>query len=151
MRILYHSRRRAPPDVEAQTGALFCETVEALLPQADFVSLHMPGGEQTRHLIDARRLSLMNPSAILINTARGAVVDEAALTAALAERRIAGAGLDVYEREPEVTAGLLRLDNVVLLPHLGSATLETRTAMGMRVAENLDAFFDGREPPDRVS
>ena len=150
MRILYHSRRRADPQVEAETNAVFCETLDELLAEADVVSLHMPGGAETRHLIDARRLSLMKPSAILINTARGPVVDEAALTAALAERRIAAAGLDVYEREPAVTPGLVALENVVLLPHLGSATAETRIAMGMKVADNLDAFFDGREPPDRV-
>jgi lactate dehydrogenase-like 2-hydroxyacid dehydrogenase len=150
MRILYHQRRRATPEAEAETGAVFCQSLDELLPQADFVSLHMPGGSETRHLIDARRLGLMKPSAILVNTARGPVVDEAALTEALAGRRIAGAGLDVYEREPEVTPGLMGLENVVLLPHLGSATVETRTAMGMRVARNLDAFFDGREPPDRL-
>jgi lactate dehydrogenase-like 2-hydroxyacid dehydrogenase len=151
MRILYNSRRRAEPAVEAETGAQFRPELDDLMAQADFVSLHMPGGAETRHLIDARRLALMKPGAFLINTARGAVVDEAALVAALEGRRIAGAGLDVYEREPELAAGLERLENAVLLPHLGSATLETRTAMGLRVADNLDAFFDGREPPDRVS
>ena len=150
MRILYHSRRRAEPQVEAETGAAFCASLDELVASADFVSLHMPGGAQTHHLIDAGRLALMKPSAILINTARGAVVDEAALTTALAGRRIAAAGLDVYEREPAVTPGLMRLDNVVLLPHLGSATVETRTAMGLRVALNLDAFFSGQAPPDRV-
>jgi lactate dehydrogenase-like 2-hydroxyacid dehydrogenase len=151
MRILYHSRRRAGPEVEAETGAQFRDSLDELMAEADFVSLHMPGGAETRHLIDARRLGLMKPSAMLINTARGPVVDEAALAAALAGGRIAGAGLDVYEREPQVGPGLLELDSVVLLPHLGSATLETRTAMGLRVADNLDAFFEGRPPPDRVA
>ena len=151
MRILYNARRRAAPEAEAETGAEFRASLDELLAEADFVSLHMPGGAETRHLIDARRLGLMQPSAVLVNTARGPVVDEAALTEALAGRRIAAAGLDVYEREPQVTTGLLGLDNVVLLPHLGSATLETRTAMGLRVAENLDAFFAGEAPPDRVA
>ena len=150
MRILYNSRRRAPPGIEAETGAVYYPEVDAMLPEADFVSLHCPGGPETFHLIDERRLGLMKASAFLINTARGPVVDEAALTAALITRRIAGAGLDVYEAEPRVTPGLLELENVVLLPHLGSATGQSRTAMGMKVADNLDAFFDGRDPPDRV-
>jgi len=117
---------------------------------ADVVSLHCPGGAETHHLLDSRRLALLKPSALLINTARGSVIDEAALAAALRAGRIAGAGLDVYEREPQITAELLDLENVVLLPHLGSATVETRTAMGMRAAANLDAFFDGLAPPDLV-
>ena len=151
MRILYQSRRRAPAAVEAETGAQYCESVDALLAASDFVSLHCPGGAETHHLIDAGRLSRMKPSAFLINTARGSVVDEAALAAALATGVIAGAGLDVYEAEPKVQPALLALNDVVLLPHLGSATAETRVAMGMRVAANLEAFFAGREPPDRVA
>jgi lactate dehydrogenase-like 2-hydroxyacid dehydrogenase len=150
MRILYNSRRRAAPEIEAECGAEFVPSVDELVAQADFVSLHCPGGAETHHLIDARRLGLMKPTAFLINTARGTVVDETALAQALAERRIAGAGLDVYEREPKVETGLLKLENVVLLPHLGSATAQTRTAMGLRVAKNLDAFFDGEPPPDRL-
>ena len=150
MRILYNSRRRAGPEVEAECGAQFVGSVDELVAQADFVSLHCPGGPETHHLIDARRLGLMKPTAFLINTARGPVVDEAALAQALAEGKIAGAGLDVYEREPQVDERLLKLENVVLLPHLGSATAQTRTAMGLRVARNLDAFFDGEEPPDRL-
>jgi lactate dehydrogenase-like 2-hydroxyacid dehydrogenase len=150
MRILYYGRRQASPEAEAETGAHFRASLDDLVSEADFVSLHTPGGTDTRHLIDARRLALMKPSAVLINTARGAVVDEAALAGALAAGRLAGAGLDVYEREPQVTPELLSLENVVLLPHLGSATAETRTAMGMRVADNLEAFFAGHEPPDRV-
>ncbi len=151
MRILYHSRRRAPPEGEAETGAVYHPEVDSLLAEADFVSLHCPGGPETFHLIDERRLGLMKPSAFLINTARGPVIDEAALARALQAGRIAGAGLDVYEAEPKVEPALLKLDNVVLLPHLGSATEQSRTAMGMKVADNLDAFFDGREPPDRVA
>ncbi len=151
MNILYQSRRRAAPEVEAETGAVFCETVEDLLERSDVVSLHCPGGPETFHLIDAARLGRMRPSAILVNTARGPVVDEAALAAALKAGRLAGAGLDVYEAEPRVHPDLIGLQNVVLLPHLGSATAETRIAMGMKAADNLDAFFDGAEPPDRVA
>ena len=150
MNILYSSRRRASPEIEAETGAVFHPEVDALLAEADFVSLHCPGGPETFHLIDQRRLGLMKPTAFLINTARGPVVDEAALTAALKSGAIAGAGLDVYEAEPRVTPELMALENVVLLPHLGSATRQSRTAMGMKVADNLDAFFAGEAPPDRV-
>ncbi len=151
MRIAYNSRRRATPGVEAECDAQYVDSVDALLARSDVVSLHCPGGAETHHLIDARRLALMKPTAVLVNTARGTVVDESALAAALAAGRIAAAGLDVYEREPVVDPGLLGLENVVLLPHLGSATLDTRTAMGMRVAENLDAFFGGATLRDPVA
>jgi lactate dehydrogenase-like 2-hydroxyacid dehydrogenase len=151
MTILYNSRRRASPEIEAETGAVFHPEVDTLLAESDFVSLHCPGGPETFHLVDERRLKLMKPTSFLINTARGPVVDEAALTQALKAGAIAGAGLDVYEAEPRVTPELMTLQNVVLLPHLGSATEESRTAMGMKVADNLDAFFDGRDPPDRVA
>jgi len=150
MRIAYNSRRRATHAVEAQFHAEFIDSVDELVATCDVISLHCPGGASTHHLINAERLRRMPRTAVLINTARGPVVDEAALVAALAERRIAGAGLDVYEEEPKVHPGLLSLDNVVLLPHLGSATQETRTAMGMRVAENLEAFFGGRPLRDSV-
>ncbi|MGI4879031.1 MAG: 2-hydroxyacid dehydrogenase [Janthinobacterium lividum] len=138
--------RGAAPD-----GAQRVEDLGALLADADVVSLHCPGGAATHHLIDARRLSQMKPHAVLINTARGSVVDEAALAEALAARRIGAAGLDVYASEPAVAPALLALDNVVLLPHLGSATEETRTAMGMLVAENLDLFFAGAPLRNRVA
>ena len=147
LRIAYCGRRRAPVDIE---GAAHVDSIDELVAQSDVVSLHCPGGPQTHHLIDARRLGLMKSTAVLINTARGSVVDEAALADALAQGKIAAAGLDVYEREPEVTAKLLTLENVVLLPHLGSATVETRVAMGMRVAQNLEHFFAGTVPPDKV-
>jgi len=150
MRIVYNSRRRVASAIEAECNATYVEAVEDLLANSDVVSLHCPGGAETHHLIDARRLRLMKPTAVLVNTARGTVVDEGALADALASGRIATAGLDVYEREPVVHPGLLALENVVLLPHLGSATLETRTAMGMRVAENLEAFFDGKPLRDPV-
>jgi lactate dehydrogenase-like 2-hydroxyacid dehydrogenase len=151
MPVLYYSRKRANPEVEARTGGQHCASLEELLERADFVSLHCPGGAATRHLLNAPRLDLMKRSAFLINTARGEVVDEAALADALRNRVIAGAGLDVYEHEPRVPEAFLGLENVVLLPHLGSATLETRVAMGMRVAENLERFFAGLEPGDRVA
>jgi lactate dehydrogenase-like 2-hydroxyacid dehydrogenase len=150
MRIRYHSRSAATPETEARLNATRAASLEALVAEADFLSLHVPGGPETRHLVDAALLARMKPTAILVNSARGSVVDEAALAAALRERRISAAGLDVYEREPEVHPALLALENVVLLPHLGSATVETRTAMGMQAAANLTAFFAGREPPNRV-
>jgi lactate dehydrogenase-like 2-hydroxyacid dehydrogenase len=150
MKILYYGRRRQPAEVEAGTGATYRGTLEALVAEADIVSLHTPGGDETRHLVDADLLARMKPNAILVNTARGTVVDEAGLADALAEGRIAAAGLDVYEREPQVHPRLLAQENVVLLPHLGSATIETRVAMGLRASANLAAFFDGQEPPDRL-
>lgn len=151
MRVLYFARKRAPADIEAATGGQYCAVLEDLLEACDFVSLHCPGGPETRHLLNAVRLGRLKRSAFLINTARGEVVDEAALAAALRTGALAGAGLDVYEHEPRVPEAFLGLENVVLLPHLGSATLETRVAMGMRVAENLDRFFAGLEPDDRVA
>lgn len=145
------STRRPPVAAEADAlGVEVCGGLVELLGRADFVSLHVPSTSETRHLIDARALDAMQPHAILINTSRGDVVDERALAAALAAGRIAGAGLDVYEREPNVTAELLTLENVVLLPHLGSATGEAREAMGLRAVANLRAFFAGAPVPDRV-
>lgn len=132
-------------------GARQVDSVDELVAASDFVSLHCPGGEENKHLIDARRLSLMPSSGFLINTARGEVVDEDALADALASKAIAGAGLDVFDGEPNVNPRLLECENAVLLPHLGSATRETREAMGMRVIDNLIAFFDGKEPGDRVA
>lgn len=120
--------------------------IDDVLAMADVVSLHVPGRPDTRHLIDARALDLMKPTAYLINTARGIVVDEAALVEALRTRRIAGAGLDVFEREPVVHPGLIGLDNVVLLPHIGSATVEARTAMAELAARNVAAVLAGRPP-----
>ena len=150
MRILFHDPYPPADAVTYALGASACASLDELLAQSDFVSLHCPGGAATRHLIDAARLATMRSSAFLINTARGDVIDPEALVEALATRRIAGAGLDVYAGEPRVPAALLGLDNVVLLPHLGSASHETRIAMGMRVIENLEAFFAGHEPRDRV-
>ncbi|RUY24763.1 D-glycerate dehydrogenase, partial [Mesorhizobium sp. M7A.F.Ca.CA.001.13.2.1] len=126
-------------------------TVDEVLAASDFVSLHCPGGGENTRLINERRLARMKKSAFLINTARGDVVDEDALVQALRERRITGAGLDVFETEPSVPRALTEREDVVLLPHLGSATSETRIAMGMRVIDNLSAFFEGRTPPDAVN
>ncbi|WP_432741673.1 D-glycerate dehydrogenase [Methylobacter sp. G7] len=150
MKIVYFKPSPADETITDDLNATRCESIEDLLQTADFVSLHCPGGDATRHLINADMLNLMKPSAHLINTARGDVVDSAALIAALKNKRIAGAGLDVYEGEPNVPEGFLSLDNVSLLPHLGSATLGTRTAMGEKVLANLAAFFAGNHLPDRV-
>lgn len=150
MKILYLKPTPADPALVANLQAERCENVEELLPQCDYVSLHCPGGEATRHLINAERLQLMKPTAHLINTARGDVVDSQALIQALRDKRIAGAGLDVYENEPYLDPGFLTLENVSLLPHLGSATIATRTAMGEKVLANLAAFFAGETLPDRV-
>ena len=151
MKILFHDPYPPPKEAAESVKAQACATVEEVLEQADFVSIHCPGGQETRHLINAGRLKRMKATAILINTARGDVVDEQALAAGLKSGTIAGAGLDVYESEPRVTEELLTMENVVLFPHLGSATRETRVAMGMRVLENLEAFFAGEPPRDRVA
>lgn len=149
VQLAYHSRRALDP-ARDPLGARYCGSVEELVAAADIVSLHCPGGAETHHLIDAGMLGRMKPDAVLINTARGSVVDEAALARALTEGRIGGAGLDVYQGEPAVNPLLLAAPNVVLLPHLGSATIETREAMGRQAVINLEAVLDGREPPDRV-
>ena len=150
MNIVFFNRSPVDPEEAARYGARQLPTVEDVLAAADFVSLHCPGGADNRHLMNAARLATMKPGAFLINTARGDVVDEAALISALESGTLRGAGLDVYEAEPHVPEALRRMENVVLLPHLGSATEETRTAMGMKVVENVTAFFEGREAPDRV-
>ena len=151
VRIAYHSRTRAPVPDEEALGATYHASLPALLSASDIVSLHCPGGAATRHLLNRQAFECMKPSAILINTARGSVVDERALADALSRGLIAGAGLDVYEAEPAVLPALLERENVVLLPHLGSATLQTRTAMGMQAADNVEAFFRGDVPPNRVA
>ena len=151
MKVIYHDPFPPPADVAAALGAEPRAELEAVLREADFVSLHCPATPETRHLMNRERLGLMRPDAFLVNTARGDVVDEAALVEALQQKKIAGAGLDVFEREPEVTRALVGMENVVLLPHLGSATTETRVAMGMRALENLRLFFGGKPLRDRVA
>ena len=150
MRILYHDNCQAEPDMEAQVGAK-CVDKESLLKTSDFISIHVPLNPETRHLIGYRELCMMKPSAYLINTARGEVIDEEALVRALKEKRISGAGLDVFEHEPAIHPALFKMDNVVMLPHIGSATIETRTKMGLMAAENLIAFFKGQVPPNCIN
>jgi glyoxylate reductase len=143
---LLYTANTPKPDFEAQTGASFADR-EALLRKADFVSLHLPLTPKTRHFIGERELNLMKETAILVNTSRGPVVDEKALVKALKEKRIWGAGLDVYEREPDLEPDLSELENVVITPHLGSATIETRDNMGLLAAENILAALAGQRPP----
>jgi lactate dehydrogenase-like 2-hydroxyacid dehydrogenase len=151
MKIIFTDPFPPPPELVKSLQAEARPSIEEVLREADFVSLHCPGGKETYHLINAERLALMRRDAFLVNSARGDIVDPAALIAALRNRTIAGAALDVYEGEPKVPDELLSMENVVLLPHLGSASAETRVAMGMRVLENLRAFFAGKEPRDRVA
>lgn len=148
-RVVYYKRHRLDKEEEKKLEISFME-LDELVSTSDFISLHVPLTPETHHLIDRRRIGMMKPTAVLINTARGAVVDEKALVEALKERHIWGAGFDVYEFEPHVPEDLLELDNVVLLPHIGSATIETREKMSVMVAENVIAVLEGREPPNRV-
>lgn len=150
MRIIYHNRGRVPVDLERALGARRVE-LDDLLSQADFVCLALPYSAETHHLIGARRLGLMKSTAILVNIGRGGLVDDAALVDALARGRIAGAGLDVYEREPGLHAGFLALDNVALTPHIGSATRTTRMKMGTVAAGNLVAALSGQRPPNLLN
>ncbi len=151
MDVLFHDPY-PPGAADAKAlGATACGSIEVVLERSDFVSLHTPGGADTRHLMNAERFARMKAGAYLINTSRGDVIDEAALVQALQSGAIAGAGLDVFEGEPKVTPRLVEMENVVLLPHLGSATLETRVAMGMTVLKNAQAFFAGEAPPNRVA
>jgi lactate dehydrogenase-like 2-hydroxyacid dehydrogenase len=151
MQIMFYDPFPPPREKIERVKARQCGSVEEVLRESDFVAIHVPGSRENYHLVNAARLALMKPSAYLINTARGDIVDAAALVAALRAGKIRGAGLDVYEGEPGIPAGLAELDNVVLLPHLGSASSETRIAMGMRVLENLAAFLAGKRPRDTVS
>jgi glyoxylate reductase len=145
MKVLYWGPRRLPESDEQESGVTYV-SLEKLLSEADFVSLHSPLKPDTYHQIGARELGLMKPTAFLINTARGAIVDEAALAEALVERRIAGAGLDVFEDEPRVTSSLLELPNTVLTPHIGSAVTELREAMAHSVVDNIFAILNGQPP-----
>ena len=150
MRVQYHNRRRLPVEVEQSLQATWREDLDRMLAETDVLSINCPYTSETRHLLDERRLELLPPDAIVVNTARGEIIDEAALARCLADGRLAGAGLDVYEREPAVEPAFLALDTVVLAPHLGSATRESRTAMGEKVISNIASFFAQNDPPDRV-
>ena len=146
----YNNRRPVPEDVEAALEATYWESLDQMLAHMDIVSVNCPHTPATYHLLSARRLRLLPPQAILVNTARGEIVDEEELVRLLEIRAIAGAGLDVFEHEPAIDPRLRVLDNVVLLPHMGSATIEGRLAMGERVIINIKTFADGHRPPDRV-
>jgi glyoxylate reductase len=147
MQILYHDRARIDPEVEENLGATYVDQ-NTLLKTSDYISIHVPLTPETTGLIDSKTLSLMKPSAFVINTARGEIIREAELVKALEEKKIAGAGLDVFEHEPKIHPALLKMDNVVILPHIGSASMETRTKMGLMAAENLIAKFKGEVPPN---
>jgi lactate dehydrogenase-like 2-hydroxyacid dehydrogenase len=149
MEIHYSNRSRLPAAQEK--GAIFHADAEAMLPLCQFLSINAPMTPQTRKWLDERRIALLPDGAIVVNTARGGVVDDAALIGALNIGKLAAAGLDVFDGEPRIHPGYAALGNAYLLPHLGSATVETRTAMGFRALDNLDTFFAGREPPDRVA
>ncbi len=150
MRVIYHDAIRAPAEVERELNAEFTER-DRVIAEADFLSLHVPLLPETRHLISTPQFAQMKPTAFLINASRGPVVDEAALVAALEAGQIAGAALDVYENEPKVHPGLVGRKNVVLAPHIASASLETRTKMAVMAAENVIALFSGRRPPNTLN
>ncbi|MGZ6162842.1 MAG: NAD(P)-dependent oxidoreductase, partial [Myxococcaceae bacterium] len=147
--IHYTDQRRLPP--EKEEGAIFHPSVDALLPVSELLSLHAPSTPETRHLLDARRLALLPRGAIVVNTARGDLVDDEALIAALRSGQVGAAGLDVFQGEPALHPGYRSLPNTFLLPHMGSATIETREAMGFRALDNVDAVLSGRPAPDRVT
>ncbi|RXD05755.1 D-glycerate dehydrogenase [Sphingomonas sp. UV9] len=148
--IHYHNRQRLPAVREAQLAATFHETLDDMLAAVDIVTIHTPLNPDSRNLLDARRIGLMRPHVYLINAARGGIVDEVALVEALENGRLAGAGLDVWAHEPVIDPRLLALPNVVMLPHMGSATLEGRMASGERVIQNIRMWADGHRPPDQV-
>ncbi len=150
MSIHYHNRKSVHPSIEAELEATYWETIEQMLPRVDIISINCPSTPATHHLLNKERLSLLSPHSYLVNTGRGDVIDEIALIELLKENKIAGAGLDVYEHEPVVSSALIDLPNVVLLPHIGSATIEGRHAMGDKVIINIQTFLDGHTPPDRV-
>ena len=149
MEIHYHDVRRLPPEAEA--GAVFYEKLEDMLPHCDFRSVHCNATPQTVKLMNAERFDLLPDGAIFVNAARGAIVDDDALIAALQSGKLKAAGIDAYNNEPNVDKRLVALPNTFLMPHIGSATAETRDGMGFRALDNLDAYFAGREPGDRVA
>ena len=148
--IHYHNRRRLHPEIEAELEATYWEDLDQMLEHMDLISVNCPQTPETHHLLNAERLDRIQPHAVIVNTARGGIIDEAALAERLAAGRIAGAGLDVYENEPAIHPKLRALDNVVIAPHLGSATHEGRAAMGEKVVINIKSYADGHAMPDRV-
>ncbi|MBT8409528.1 MAG: D-glycerate dehydrogenase, partial [Alphaproteobacteria bacterium] len=148
MEIHYHNRSRLPEAEEA--GAIFHESLDTLLPVSDFLSLHCPATPDTRHLMNPATLAGLPKGAVVVNTARGALIDEAALLAAIGSGHVSAAGLDCFETEPGGNAAFAEHDNIFMMPHVGSATVQTRDAMGFRALDNLDAFFAGRAPKDRL-
>ncbi|MDQ8027779.1 MAG: D-glycerate dehydrogenase [Brevundimonas sp.] len=150
MQVHYHNRKPVSPMIAEELGATYWDDLDQMLARMDLISLNCPATKETHHLLSAERLAKLRPEAMLVNTARGELIDEAALAEAVAQRRIAGVGLDVFEQEPKVHPGLLGHPNVVLLPHLGSATIEARQDMGDRVIANIQTFANGHRPPDRV-
>ena len=146
----YHNRRRVHEEIEAELEATYWDSLDQMLARMDVVSVNCPHTPATFHLLSARRLALAQPQAIIVNTSRGEVIDENALARMLEKGELAGAGLDVFENEPAINPKLMKLDNVVLLPHMGSATIEGRLAMGEKVLINVKTFVDGHTPPDRV-
>jgi len=153
LQIHYHNRRRVPEQIEEELSATYWDSLDQMLARMDIISVHCPHTPATYHLLSARRLKLIRPDAYIVNTARGEVIDEPALTRLITDGDIAGAGLDVFEQEPAVNPKLVRLaraGKVVLLPHMGSATVEARIDMGERVIVNIKTFLDGHKPPDRV-
>jgi glyoxylate reductase len=150
LQIHYHNRKPVPPQIERELSATYWESLDQMLARMDIVSVNCPHTPATYHLLSARRLKLMKSSAYIVNTSRGEVIDENALARMLQAGELSGAGLDVFEHEPSVNPKLLKLKNVVLLPHMGSATLEGRIDMGEKVIVNIKTFADGHKPPDRV-
>ncbi len=149
MTIHYHNRKRVDEGLEQ--GAIYHETVESLMPHCDFLALHCVASPETDKLLDEKRLALLPDGAVVVNASRGSVIDDEALIAALRSGKLYSAGLDVFNNEPDINPGYRQLDNVFLMPHIGSATKETRIAMGFRALDNLDAIFAGKEPKDRVA
>ena len=150
MQIHYHNRRRLRPEIEDTLGATYWESLDQMVARMDILSINCPHTPSTFHLMNARRLRLLKPSAVIVNTSRGEVIDENALTRMLRANELAGAGLDVYEHGTDINPRLRELENVVLLPHMGSATLEGRVEMGEKVIINIKTFADGHRPPDMV-
>lgn len=150
MQVHYHNRRRLRPEIEADLQATYWESLDQMVARMDVISVNCPHTPSTFHLMNARRLKLMKPGAVIVNTSRGEVIDENALTRMLRAGEIKGAGLDVYEHGVEINPRLRELENVVLLPHMGSATVEGRVEMGEKVIINIKTFDDGHRPPDQV-